>query len=112
MIRFQPVLKTIGLILLLLCNAGVLSRASCTNSIARVWDEEILSAIDKRPVRIEDIEVGKINLAGNAQANLEKHGGPDKAIYAYPTDNWPWWEKEHHFACRPGVFGENLTLAG
>ena len=74
--------------------------------------EEILSAIDKRPVRIEEIEVGKINLAGDAQANLEKHGGPDKAIYAYPADNWPWWEKEHHFTCRPGAFGENLTLAG
>ena len=74
--------------------------------------EEILSAIDKRPVQSETIEVGKINLAGDAQANLEKHGGPDKAIYAYPTENWPWWEREHNFGCRPGAFGENLTLAG
>src|SRR5712671_4817623 len=64
--------------------------------------EEILSAIGKRPVQSETIEVGKINLAGDAQTDREHHGGPDKAIYAYPTDHWPWWEKEHHFPCRAG----------
>jgi MOSC domain-containing protein YiiM len=64
--------------------------------------EEILSAIDKCRVQSETIEVGKINLAEDAQANLEKHGGPDKAIYAYPTHNWPWWEKEHQFFLPPG----------
>jgi len=74
--------------------------------------EEILSAIGKHPVRSETIEVGKINLTGDAQADRQHHGGPDKAIYAYPMDNWPWWEKEHHFPCRAGAFGENLTLAG
>src|SRR5262249_16932812 len=68
-------------------------------------------AIDKKPVAGESIEVGRSNLAGDAQANLEKHGGPDKAIYAYAAVNWPWWEREHRFACRAGAFGENLTLA-
>src|SRR6185503_492738 len=62
--------------------------------------EEILSAIDKKPVSSDRIEVGCINLSGDAQANLEKHGGPDKAVYAYGADNWPWWEKEQRFACR------------
>jgi len=74
--------------------------------------EEILSAIDKKPVLGTSIEVKRINLAGDAQANLEKHGGPDKAVYAYSADNWPWWEREHRFACHAGAFGENLTLAG
>ena len=74
--------------------------------------EEILSAIDKKPVLGASIEVQRVNLAGDAQANLEKHGGPDKAVYAYSADNWPWWEKEHRLACRAGAFGENLTLSG
>ena len=73
--------------------------------------EEILSAIDKKPVSSDSIEVGCINLSGDAQANLEKHGGPDKAVYAYAADNWSWWEKKHRFACRAGAFGENLTVA-
>jgi MOSC domain-containing protein YiiM len=74
--------------------------------------EEIISAIDKQPVRTQVIEVGAINLSGDAQANMEKHGGPDKAVYAYPSEHWRWWDKEHRFACGPGTFGENLTLEG
>lgn len=70
------------------------------------------SAFQKRPVAMATIKVGKTNLAGDAQANLEKHGGPERAVYAYPTDNWPWWESEHRLACAPGTFGENLTVAG
>ena len=42
------------------------------------------------------------------------HGGPDKAIYVYSDDHYPWWTGE----LRPdepyglGAFGENLTVAG
>ena len=74
--------------------------------------ETVTSAIAKNPVATPTIRVGFTNLEGDAQANLEKHGGPDKAVYAYPADNWDWWEKEKNFPCRPGAFGENLTLAG
>ena len=74
--------------------------------------EDLLSAIAKRPVTGGFIRVGKTNLAGDAQANLRAHGGVDKAVYAYPADNWPWWEKEKGFACAPGTFGENLTVHG
>ncbi len=73
---------------------------------------KLLSAIGKRPVAAAAIPVGRVNRDGDAQANLEKHGGPDKAVYAYPSDHWPWGEREHRFACAPGAFGENLTLAG
>src|SRR5438034_6790379 len=45
MIRLPTFVKTLGLVFLLVCGGGVVTRASCTNSIARVWDEEILSAI-------------------------------------------------------------------
>ncbi len=74
--------------------------------------ETLLSAIDKKPVAEAHIAVGDINLKGDDQANRAVHGGPDKAVYAYPSEHWPWWEKEHGIACRPGGFGENLTLEG
>lgn len=74
----------------------------------------ITSGIRKRPVTGETIEVGATNLAGDRQADLRVHGGPDKAVYAYPKEHLPWWNdqlpRETPFG--PGSFGENLTTAG
>lgn len=74
--------------------------------------EPLVSGIQKQPVTSTTIEIGKTNLAGDAQADLEHHGGADKAVYAYPADHWPWWEEKHGLLSRPGTFGENLTLQG
>jgi MOSC domain-containing protein YiiM len=74
--------------------------------------EAITSAIQKQALQAKTVEVGKTNLGGDAQADLEHHGGPDKAVYAYPADHWPWWEDQHNFPCRPAAFGENLTVKG
>jgi MOSC domain-containing protein YiiM len=74
--------------------------------------ERVLSAIAKTPVGSPSIFVGCTNLAGDAQAALSVHGGPDKAVYCYPADHWPWWEREKGLPSRPGTFGENLTVEG
>src|SRR5882724_7357343 len=74
--------------------------------------ETFTSAIGKQPLAARTVTVGRTNLDGDAQADLEHHGGAVKAVYAYPADHWPWWETEHGFSCRPGAFGENLTLEG
>jgi MOSC domain-containing protein YiiM len=63
-------------------------------------------------VSVDSIEVRELGLAGDGQADLSVHGGPDKAVYAYPADNWQWWEQEHRFSSSPGSFAENLTVAG
>jgi len=72
--------------------------------------EEVLSGFDKQPVSVASVFVGKTGIVGDGQADLENHGGEDKAVYAYPAVNWPWWESEKQLACRAGLFGENLTL--
>ena len=74
--------------------------------------EPVLSAFDKRAVTAATVMVRSAAIDGDGQADLEVHGGVDKAVYAYPTANWPWWERQHQLACRPGLFGENLTLGG
>jgi len=74
--------------------------------------EPLLSAFHKQPVTAATIAVGELGLAGDGQADRVVHGGPDRAVYAYPTDNWTWWEKEKRFPCAPGVFAENLTVEG
>jgi len=55
---------------------------------------------------------GATNLAGDGQADLENHGGIDKAVLAYSADHYPIWREELHRPDLPhGAFGENLTIA-
>ena len=46
-------------------------------------------------------------------ADLENHGGRDKAVYAYPSEHLPAWAAELDQAdLGPAPFGENLSTAG
>ena len=74
--------------------------------------EEVLSGIAKQSVTADTVLVRTLGIAGDGQADLEAHGGVDKAVYAYPSDHWTWWETEKKLSCAPNTFGENLTLAG
>jgi MOSC domain-containing protein YiiM len=74
--------------------------------------EPVRSGIVKQSVTGGTVFVGATNIKGDAQADLGVHGGPDKAVYLYPADHWPWWEREHGVACAPNSFGENLTVEG
>jgi MOSC domain-containing protein YiiM len=76
--------------------------------------QPVLSGFCKRPVRTKTVEVGSTNIAGDAQADLRAHGGPDKAVYAYSADHFPWWSKEIRAEepYGPGALGENLTVGG
>jgi|SRR5262245_24875478 len=69
------------------------------------------SAIWKSPVAGR-IAARGVNLDGDAQADREAHGGPDKAIYAYAVEDARWWEREIGRPLAYGEFGENLTTEG
>jgi MOSC domain-containing protein YiiM len=53
---------------------------------------------------------------GDTVADLRVHGGPHKAVYAYPSEHYAWWREQlgnlPTDASRYGVFGENLTTEG
>ncbi len=54
-----------------------------------------------------------LDLEGDQQADLTVHGGPDKAVYAYPSEHYPYWQKILPGVDLPwGAFGENFTTAG
>ncbi|HSF47307.1 MAG TPA: MOSC domain-containing protein [Burkholderiales bacterium] len=72
----------------------------------------VRTSIFKEPVDGR-IFVGRINLAGDEQADLRVHGGPDKAVYAYPAEHYSFWRTElNHPELGWGAFGENLTTEG
>ncbi len=57
--------------------------------------------------------VRTLNLDGDRQADLSVHGGPTKAVYAYPSEHYEYWTRELPETKLPwGMFGENLTTAG
>ena len=80
---------------------------------------EVMTGIDKRPVE-GAVAVGPLGLAGDEQADLSVHGGPGKAVYAYPSEHYPFWQTVRAQAkvtawgaeLPPGAIGENLTLSG
>jgi MOSC domain-containing protein YiiM len=80
--------------------------------IGQADGQEILSGIAKHPLDRQSVLVSTTNIAGDGQADLSVHGGVDKAVYAYPADHWPWWEREKILRCGPATFGENLTVEG
>ena len=55
----------------------------------------------------------RTNLDGDRQSDLTVHGGPEKAVYAYPSEHYPFWRNELGEIELPwGSFGENLTTDG
>lgn len=73
--------------------------------------EAVSTAIFKTPV--EGAAIGTLGLDGDQQADLAVHGGPDKAVYAYSADHYPWWKERLAGVELPyGAFGENLTITG
>jgi len=70
-----------------------------------------VSAIWKSPASGRIVARG-VNLDGDRQADLEAHGGFDKAVYAYAVEDERWWEREIGRPLSYGQFGENLTTEG
>jgi len=55
----------------------------------------------------------RLNFEGDRQADLEVHGGKNKAVYAYPSEHYPFWRRGLPDMDLPwGIFGENLTTEG
>lgn len=77
------------------------------------WKGKAVSTgIFKAPV-CGRIRLRALNLDGDRQADLSVHGGPDKAIYAYPAEHYVYRHRELPDMALPwGIFGENLTTEG
>jgi len=77
--------------------------------IGSVRGRPLTSAIGKQPVAAGSLYLDALNLEGDRQADLSVHGGPDKAVYAYPSEHIRAWAAELGQDLGPASFGENLT---
>jgi MOSC domain-containing protein YiiM len=75
-------------------------------------DEPVSTGIFKEPVAGR-VMIRTLNLDGDRQSDLSLHGGPQKAVYVYPSEHYEFWKQELPDMDLPwGVFGENLTTTG
>ncbi len=77
------------------------------------WNgKTVRTAIWKNPVAGRQV-VRKLNIVGDAQADLAGHGGEQRAVFVYQIDSYHYWERilaRSDFI--PGQFGENFTVDG
>jgi MOSC domain-containing protein YiiM len=74
----------------------------------------LMTAYRKTPVA-GPVAVGVLGLDGDVQHNRRYHGGPDKAVYAYPLSGYAGWRSDFpDIAARfvAGAMGENLVVTG
>lgn len=72
----------------------------------------VTTSIFKEPVA-GPVRLRPHNLDGDQQSDLSVHGGPDKAVYAYPAEHYALWREElSDVSLSWGQFGENLTVEG
>jgi MOSC domain-containing protein YiiM len=80
--------------------------------LVRYGEQTVSTGIFKQPVS-GPVALRTLNLEGDRQADLGVHGGPFKAVYAYPSEHYGFWREELPGADLPwGMFGENLTSEG
>jgi MOSC domain-containing protein YiiM len=65
--------------------------------------------VPKLPLR--QAEVTRLGLVGDRQANLQVHGGPERAVCLYSLERILALQAEGH-PIYPGSIGENLTVSG
>jgi MOSC domain-containing protein YiiM len=74
--------------------------------------EPVSTGIFKQPVT-GAVKLKTLNLEGDRQADLSVHGGPSKAVYAYPSEHYEYWKHELPDMELPwSMFGENFTTSG
>jgi ferredoxin-NADP reductase/MOSC domain-containing protein YiiM len=77
------------------------------------WNgKTVRTSVWKSPVDGRQM-VRRLNLQGDAQADLAGHGGEHRAVFVYQMDSYRYWERflgRNDFAF--GQFGENFTVEG
>lgn len=89
--------------------AGKVQQVGNPNAIdpmERQWETGIF-----KEIVTDKLWLGETGLIGDEVGDLKHHGGPDKAIFAYPIKHYEYWKKELDIAeMGIGAMGENLAV--
>ncbi|QWE16445.1 MOSC domain-containing protein [Polynucleobacter sp. AP-Nino-20-G2] len=84
--------------------------------------QRVASAINKQSIsdlaHPLPVEITRLGVTGDEQADPSVHGGMEKAIYVYPIEHYTFWselltrETKKSINLPIGAFGENFTIEG
>lgn len=83
-------------------------------NVAPLGARSVPSGIVKQSVHAP-IFLAERGFHGDAQGDIQRHGGPEKAVHHYPFDQYQSWATElghQQLLTRPGAFGENISTYG
>jgi MOSC domain-containing protein YiiM len=81
-----------------------------TKAAKSPMEREWTSGIFKEKVE-GAVWLSKTKLEGDGQADLENHGGLEKAVFAYPLEHYRYWQQEHGISdISSGGMGENFII--
>ncbi len=87
------------------CTIG---QSDASDPMDQIWT----TGFFKKPIP-GPIWLGRSNLEGDGQADLQNHGGPEKAVNTYPIEHYRFWEEVLGLKeLSHGAFGENFTIHG
>ena len=72
------------------------------------------SAIFKTPI-LSTLELSRLGLQGDEQADQRVHGGADRALCHYPQEHYEYWQQQYPALANifmTSAFGENLSTIG
>lgn len=76
------------------------------NRMDRRWESGIF-----KTEKDEKIWLGKTALQGDEVADKINHGGPEKAVFAYPVQHYAYWKEDLKLETMDmGAMGENLAV--
>lgn len=83
-----------------------LGKPGAKDPLDREWE----TGMFKRETN-QEVFLTKTNLKGDEVADKKVHGGPEKALFAYPVDHYEYWRQNLQMdTIGPGAFGENLAV--
>jgi MOSC domain-containing protein YiiM len=90
----------------------LLSVNLATERSVRYRGRDLRTGIYKEPAGGR-VRLRVLGLDGDFQADPSVHGGPEKAVYVYPSEHYPYFrELLKRPDLSPGFFGENFTTEG
>ena len=85
-----------------------MGREDAKNLLDRRWQSAIFKSERKGPVMLY-----KTGLEADEVADTKVHGGPEKALFAYPAQHYLFWQQELETdEIDIGGMGENLVIEG
>lgn len=80
--------------------------SNAENHMDRPWKSGMFKSVSD-----DKLWLGKLGLPEDEVADAKNHGGPEKAVFAYPKKHYPYWQGDLSTdSIGIGGMGENLSL--